>query len=143
MGRIEGATRDVFAMMSRAESVFLDRGQQHALATWATIVAMLRSSQEPGTPAATEEEVRRVRERDEPAPGMGVWMVRGLPRPTLASRHMRGLSPDGLLCWSNMTWIGEAVFVVSSAALAESTSILLSVLPSAVVRIYPTSEVAE
>lgn len=136
MAGIEARTTELLAVLSDARELNLDADQQLVLATWATIVSMLRASQDAGLPAVTDEEMAYVRTKDSPPPGFRVWLVRGEHRPDVSMRHFRAHLPEGK-GWFGWIWLGQAVLAVSSSNLAPHTRKILALLPSAVVEIHP------
>lgn len=136
MADIERGTKGILVSLSRGEEVRLNTQQQLDIATWATIVSMLRATQDPGVLCVTSDETNYVRQFDAPPPGFGVWIVRGESRSDAWLRHLRVVVDDAP-GWLGWIWLGQALLVVSSAHLAPYTERLLRLLPSAVVQLHP------
>jgi hypothetical protein len=140
MASLEADTRDLLVALSRGDALSLADGQQLVLSTWATVVCMLRATQDPGLRMVSDKEVSYVRTRNAPPPGFMVWLIRGEHRPDVVMRHFRA-QVDEQAGWFGWIWIGEVVLAVSSRTLSPHTQARLNMLPSAAVQIHPSQKV--
>lgn len=117
MGGIENdVAADVIAL-ALGESRELDGRAASRLAVWATVVAMLRATQDPGEPFFDAADVRAIRETSQLPSGYVVWLIEGESRWDFPSRHQRILLSVGgrtheptHLTWF---WIGRSLYMVN------------------------------
>lgn len=136
MAAFEDATRALLLDLYHGRPVTLDSTQQADLATWATIVSMLRATQDRGKAMLADADAAAVRLHNAPPPGYEVWLVHGENPAKISMRHYRGSIGDrqGWLGW---IWMGASVLVVTSAHLVPLSSRRLRLLPEAAVQLHP------
>jgi len=128
MGGIENDVATHVIALAKGEALRLDKQAASSLALWATIVAMLRTTQDPGTPTFDPADAAIIRSTSELPPGYVVWLLRGEERWDFPTRHQRvHLSFRGApkepthLTWF---WVGQSVYMVSHPLVASVLSTL-------------------
>ena len=117
MGAIENdVAADVIAL-AMGEQRELDEDAAYRLAVWATVVAMLRTTQDPGEPAFDPADARAIRETSQLPPGYVVWLIEGEPRWDFPTRHQRILLSMGgrphEMTHVTWFWIGHSLYMVN------------------------------
>lgn len=117
MGGVENEVAADVIALAKGDVVALDAKRSTRLAVWATIVAMLRSTQDPGKPNFDPEDAKIIRKTSALPPGYVVWLLSGEARWDFPTRHQRiNIAVGGRpyqpthVTWF---WIGHAVFMVN------------------------------
>jgi hypothetical protein len=143
MGSIEIEVAPLVISLAKGEKVSVGAGEAARLALWASIVAVLRSTQDPGRSSVRPEDVRYMREHSETPPDYIVWLLHGQPMWNFQTRHQRLFLEDqeGRMSPAHVTWfwIGHSVYVVAPSVAASWLGVL-GLARSAVVILHPYGE---
>lgn len=136
MGAIE---RDVAAnviALALGNPVDIDDAAAARLALWATVVSMLRATEDRGTLAVSRSDIEHVRRTSSLPDGYRVRLISGSTHWAFASRHMRFSYGDE---HSHLTWfyVGAAAFVVSHPLVEQDRGFVFNLLGDAVQVLVP------
>ena len=111
MNDIEESTRALVVSLAAGEARILSPKEWHDLATWSTIVAMLRATQEGGPSIMHPNDYQYIRDTSSPPPGYHFALLRGVRRDDLPTRHSRN-TLSGVETHVTFFWIGEMIALV-------------------------------
>jgi hypothetical protein len=138
MGAIEMAVASKVVALALGDCLEIDAQSARDLSLWAVVVALLRSTQDPGEPSVTVDESRSLRDSSSPD-GYHVWVVSGSTKQTMASRHMRTVNlSTGEKSHLTWFWLGQAVFLVVRDTAVPFVS-GLPIIEKAAIRLWPDS----
>jgi hypothetical protein len=149
MGSIESSIRESFVAMVRDEALVLTRDGAASLATWASLFAMLRATQDRGPRMIPPQHAANLRRNGTPPPGTSVWLGSCQAVPTIWTRHVRFALPaelgDGSTVLAHQTTLawGALFLVVVGIANVEVADLLARnpppLLSRSMTRIWPGS----
>ena len=137
MGDLEGAAKRHVIDLADGGPVSLSAVSQGHVSAWVGAAGVVRGKLEK-PPHFVDDDGQRMPIEGLPE-GFKVWIVLGVRRDDIPTRHSRVLTTSGP-SWLSWLWIGHTIFVVASPGVAELLALNLMAISPHVRQIHPIQD---